>query len=133
MGAPTTWQAASEEYLVQWKGYDISQMTWVARSQLLADVPALLHVYKTSPTTDQARKSVPKRAPTTVTLPIARHHSTRGASSELAGTARWVLMRHFMIRFAGFVKSFRSNRVVKEERLLGSFSVYVACVHVILL
>jgi hypothetical protein len=31
-----------------------------------------------------------------------------------------------MIGFAGFVKSVRSNRVVREERLLGSFSVYVA-------
>ena len=42
-------------------------------------------------------------------------------------------MRHFMICFAGFVKSVRSNRVVREERLLGSFSLYVACVHVMLL
>ena len=32
----------AKEYLVQWKGYDTSQMTWVARTQLLADVPTLL-------------------------------------------------------------------------------------------
>jgi hypothetical protein len=38
-----------------------------------------------------------------------------------------------LIGFAGFVKSVRSNRVVREERLLGSFSVYVSCVHVMLL
>jgi hypothetical protein len=33
----------AKEYLVQWKGYDTSQMTWVVRASLLADVPALLH------------------------------------------------------------------------------------------
>jgi hypothetical protein len=42
-------------------------------------------------------------------------------------------MRHFMICFAGFVKSVRSNSVFREKRLLGSFSVYVSCVHVMLL
>ncbi len=41
----------AKEYLVQWKGYDTSQMTWVARAPLLAGVPALLHVYEVSPTT----------------------------------------------------------------------------------
>jgi hypothetical protein len=39
----------AKEYLVQWKGYDTSQMTWVAQATLLADVPALLHVYEASP------------------------------------------------------------------------------------
>ena len=87
----------AKEYLVQWKGYDTSQMTWVARAPLLADVPRLLHVYEACPPC----------------------------------TDRRVLMRHFVIRFAGFVKSVRSNRVVREERLLGIFSVYVACVHVL--
>ena len=71
----------AKEYLAQWKGYDTSQMTWVARAPLLADVPALLHVYEGSPTTAQARKSAPKRDPTTVTLPIARRRSVRLAAA----------------------------------------------------
>jgi hypothetical protein len=71
----------AKEYLVQWKGYDTSQMTWVARAPLLADVPALLHVYEASPTTAQARKSAPERAPTMVTLPIAHRRSARIAAS----------------------------------------------------
>jgi hypothetical protein len=70
----------AKEYLVQWKGYDTSQMTWVARTPLLADVPTLLRVYNVSSTTDQARTSAPKRAPTTVTLPIPRRRSARIAS-----------------------------------------------------
>jgi hypothetical protein len=71
----------AKEYLVQWKGYYTSQMTWVARAPLLADVPTLLHVYEASPTTAQARKSALKRVPTTVTLPIARRCSARIAAS----------------------------------------------------
>ena len=31
-------QLPSKEYLVQWKGYDTSQMSWEARASLLADV-----------------------------------------------------------------------------------------------
>jgi hypothetical protein len=52
-----------KEYLVQWRGYDTSQMTWVARATLTADVPGLLASYEASPTTAQARTSAPKRAP----------------------------------------------------------------------
>jgi hypothetical protein len=37
----------------------------------------LLHMYEESPTTAHARKSEHKRAPTTVTLPIARRRSAR--------------------------------------------------------
>jgi hypothetical protein len=67
-------------YLVQWKGYDTSQMTWVAREQLLADVPTLLRVYDVSPTTDKARTSAPKRAPITAMLPIPRRRSAHFAA-----------------------------------------------------
>jgi hypothetical protein len=70
----------AREYLVQWKGYDTSQMTWEARATLLADVPTLLHAYERSPTTAQARKSAPKRSPMAVTLPIARRRSVRLAA-----------------------------------------------------
>ncbi len=31
-------QLPAPEYLVQWKGYDTAQMTWVARKTLLDDV-----------------------------------------------------------------------------------------------
>jgi hypothetical protein len=71
----------AKEYLVQLKGYDTSQMTWVARASLLADVPTFLQVYEASPTTDQARKSAPKRAPTAAPLPLARRRSARIAAS----------------------------------------------------
>jgi hypothetical protein len=70
----------AKEYLVQWKGYDTSQMTWVARAPLLVDVPTLLRAYDVSPTTAQARTSAPKRAPTTATLPIPRRRSARIAA-----------------------------------------------------
>jgi len=70
----------AREYLVQWKGYDTSQMTWEARAPLLADVPTLLHAYERSPTTAQARKSAPKRSPMAVKLPIARRRSVRLAA-----------------------------------------------------
>ncbi len=53
-------QLPAPEYLVQWKGYDTAQMTWVARKTLLDDVPALLSAYEVAPTTVQARKSAPK-------------------------------------------------------------------------
>jgi hypothetical protein len=69
------------EYLVQWKGYDTSQMTWVARAPLLADVPTLFRAYDVSTTTAQSRTSAPKRAPTTATLPISRRRSARIAAS----------------------------------------------------
>ena len=52
----------AQEYLVQWKGYDTAQMTWVKRATLLADVPDLLRAYEASPTTAQPRKSAPKRS-----------------------------------------------------------------------
>jgi hypothetical protein len=71
------------EYLVQWKGYDTSQMTWVTMATFFADVPALLHAYEAAPTTVQARKSAPKHAPKTVTLPIARRRSERLAAAWL--------------------------------------------------
>ena len=56
-------QLPAKEYLVQWRGYDTSQMTWVARSTLVQDVPRLLAAYETAPTTAQARPSAPKRVP----------------------------------------------------------------------
>jgi hypothetical protein len=67
-------QFPAPEYLVQWKGYDTAQMTWVARKTLLDDVPALLSAYDAAPTTAQARKSAPKRAPKTV-MPVDRRRS----------------------------------------------------------
>ena len=36
----------SMEYLVQRRGYDRAQMTWVARARLAADVPAVLAAYE---------------------------------------------------------------------------------------
>ena len=56
-------QLPAKEYLVQWRGYDTSQMTWVARSTLVQDVPQLLAAYEKAPTTAQARPSAPKRVP----------------------------------------------------------------------
>ena len=53
----------AKEYLVEWKGYDTSQMTWVPRATLAVDVPGILAAYEASPTTAQARPSAPKRAP----------------------------------------------------------------------
>jgi hypothetical protein len=70
----------AKEYLVQWKGYDTSQTTWVARAPLLADVPTLLRAYDVSPTTARVRTSAPKRAPITATLPIPRRRSARIAA-----------------------------------------------------
>jgi hypothetical protein len=52
-------------------------MTWFSRAILLAYVPTLLRTYEAASTTDQARKSAPKRAPKPVTLPIARRRSER--------------------------------------------------------
>ena len=72
-------QLPAPEYLVQWKGYDTAQMTWVARKTLLDDVPALLSAYEAAPTTAQARKSAPKRAPKTV-MPVDRRRSARLAA-----------------------------------------------------
>jgi hypothetical protein len=72
-------QLPAPEYLVQWKGYDTAQMTWVARKTLLDDVPALLSAYDAAPTTAQARKSAPKRAPKTV-MPVDRRRSARLAA-----------------------------------------------------
>jgi hypothetical protein len=71
----------AKEYLVQWKGYDTSQMTWEARASLLADVPTVLLAYEKSPTTAQARASAPKRAPTMMTtLPSCRRSARLAAS-----------------------------------------------------
>jgi len=74
-------QLPAKEYLVHWKGYDISQMTWEPRATLLADVPTVLLAYEASPTTAQARASAPKRAPKTATLPVCRRRSARIAAS----------------------------------------------------
>jgi hypothetical protein len=65
------------EYLVQWQGNNMFQMTWVSRAILLADVPTLLRAYEAAPTTAQARKSGPKRAPKPLKLPIARRRWER--------------------------------------------------------
>jgi hypothetical protein len=74
-------QLPAKEYLVQWKGYDTSQMTWEARASLLADVPTVLLAYEKSPTTAQARASAPKRAPTMMTtLPSCRRSARLAAS-----------------------------------------------------
>ena len=71
----------AKEYLVQWKGYDTSQMTWEARASLLADVPTVLLAYEKSPTTAQARASAPTRAPTMMTtLPSRRRSACLAAS-----------------------------------------------------
>ena len=74
-------QLPAKEYLVQWKGYDTSQMTWEPRASFLADVATVLLAYDASPTTAQAGASAPKRAPTTATLPICRRRSARIAAS----------------------------------------------------
>jgi hypothetical protein len=74
-------QLQVSEYLVQWKGYDTSQMSWEARASLLADVPTVLRAYEKSPTTAQARASAPKRAPTMMTSPTSRRRSARLAAS----------------------------------------------------
>jgi hypothetical protein len=66
----------AREYLVQWKGYDTAQMTWVKRATLLEDVPALLRAYEATPTTAQPRKSAPQR----VAAP-PRRRSLRRASA----------------------------------------------------
>ena len=49
----------AKEYLVQWKGFDTSQMTWVSRVTLSTDVPGILAAYETASTTSQARPSAP--------------------------------------------------------------------------
>jgi len=67
--------------LVQWKGYDTSQMSWEARVSLLADVPTVLRAYEKSPTTAQARASAPKRAPTMMTSTTSRRRSACLAAS----------------------------------------------------
>ena len=74
-------QLPAKEYLVQWKGYDTSQMTWEARASLLVDVPTVLRAYEKSPTTAQARASAPKRAPIMMTSPNLRRRSARLAAS----------------------------------------------------
>jgi hypothetical protein len=74
-------QLPAKEYLVQWKGYDTSQMTWEARASLLVDVPTVLRAYEKSPTTAQARVSAPKRAPIMMTSPNLRRRSARLAAS----------------------------------------------------
>ena len=61
--------------------YDTSQMTWVARAPLFADEPTLLHAYEAAPTSAQARKSAPKRAPKPATLPNDSRLSERLAAS----------------------------------------------------
>ena len=63
----------AQEYLVQWRGYDTAQMTWVRRATLLQDVPDLLRAYEASPTTAQARKSAPRRASAAPVRRSARH------------------------------------------------------------
>jgi hypothetical protein len=74
-------QLPAKEYLVQWKGYDTSQMSWEARASLLADVQTVLRAYEKSPTTAQARASAPKRAPTMMTSPTSRRRSACLAAS----------------------------------------------------
>ena len=74
-------QLPAKEYLVQWKVYDTSQMTWEARASLLADVPTVLRAYEKSPTTAQARASAPKRAPIMMTSPTSRRRSASLAAS----------------------------------------------------
>ena len=71
----------AKEYLVQWKGYDTSQMTWVPRATLSVDVPGILAAYEAAPTTAQARPSAPKRAPRSVAPPPAHRRSPRLAAS----------------------------------------------------
>ena len=74
-------QLPAQEDLVQWTGYDTSQMTWETRASLLADVPTVLLAYEKSPTTAQARASAPKRAPTMMTtLPSCRRSARLAAS-----------------------------------------------------
>ena len=67
----------AKEYLVQWKGYDTSQMTWVPRATLAADVPGILAAYEAAPTTATARPSAPKRAQPLVTSPQVQRRSPR--------------------------------------------------------
>ena len=69
----------AKEYLVQWKGYDTSQMTWVPRATLATDVPGILAAYEAVPTTAQARPSAPKRTPLPGALPQAPRRSSRRA------------------------------------------------------
>jgi hypothetical protein len=81
LGAQATGQVAAPEYLVQLRGYDTLQMTWVARANLLSDVPTLLHAYEARPTTAQARKSAPKHAPQPATLSFVPRRSAPIAAS----------------------------------------------------
>ena len=74
-------QLPAKEYLVQWKGYDTSQMSWEARASLLADVQTVLRASEKSPTTAQARASAPKRAPTMMTSTTSRRRSACLAAS----------------------------------------------------
>ncbi len=85
-------QLPAKEYLVQWKGYDTSQMSWEARTSLLADVLTVLWTYEKSPTTAQARTSAPKRARTMMTPPTSRRRSELLASTTLAGDANADIM-----------------------------------------
>ena len=71
----------AKEYLVQWTGYDTSQMTWESRATLATDVPGILAAYEAAPTTAQARPSAPKRAPRCVASPRVPRRSSRLASS----------------------------------------------------
>ena len=71
----------AKEYLVQWTGYDTSQMTWESRATLATDVPGILAAYEAAPTTAQARPSAPKRAPKCVASPRVPRRSSRLASS----------------------------------------------------
>jgi len=70
----------AKEYLVQWKGYDTSQMTWVQRATLAADVPGILAAYEAAPTTATARPSAPKRAQPLVPSPQVQRRSPRLAA-----------------------------------------------------
>ena len=71
----------AKEYLVQWKGYDTSQMTWVPRATLLT--ARILAAYEAAPTTAQARPSAPKRAPQSVAPPRVQRRSPRLAATSL--------------------------------------------------
>ena len=56
------WCRQRPEYLVEWKGYNVSYNLWVYRDSLMADVPGLVAAYVKNPTVFQAPPSAPKRA-----------------------------------------------------------------------